>query len=83
MCRAPSTRAFIPIYGVSRDSSGIEIPEKGVDFYQIQDVPHGQVRQFRYYSKVTQAWRRAFVYKLLKLRNRARQQAASDSSSDF
>jgi enterochelin esterase-like enzyme len=28
----------------------------------VKDVPHGEIRQFRYYSKVTQAWRRAFVY---------------------
>lgn len=49
-------------YGSSRQSSGIEIPEKGVDYYEVKDVPHGEVRQLRYYSKVTGAWRRAFVY---------------------
>ena len=34
-------------YGVSRQSSGIEIPETGVDYYQVKDVPHGEIRQFR------------------------------------
>lgn len=55
----PASETF---YGVGRESSGIEIPEKGVDFYQVKDTPHGEIRQFRYYSTVTQSWRRAFVY---------------------
>jgi len=55
----PGSETF---YGSGRMSSGIEIPETGVDFYSLKDVPHGEVRQFRYYSKVTQSWRRAFVY---------------------
>jgi enterochelin esterase-like enzyme len=55
----PASESF---YGVSRHSSGIEIPEAGADYYQIKDVPHGQVRNFRYYSKTAAAWRRAFVY---------------------
>ncbi len=55
----PASRSF---FGVSRDSSGIEIPEKGVDYYQVKDVPHGEIRQFRYYSGVTGSWRRAYVY---------------------
>ena len=28
----------------------------------MQNVPHGEIRLFRYYSKVTQSWRRAFMY---------------------
>lgn len=55
----PASESF---YGVSRHSSGIEIPEAGADYYQIKDVPHGQVRNFRYYSKTVAGWRRAFVY---------------------
>ncbi len=55
----PGSETF---YGSSRQSSGIEIPEKGVDFYEVKDVPHGEMRQFRYYSSVTGTWRRAFVY---------------------
>lgn len=49
-------------YGMSRMASGIEIPEKGVDYYNMKNVAHGQIRQVRYYSDVTKAWRRAFVY---------------------
>ena len=49
-------------FGSSRQSSGIEIPEKGVDYYEVKNVPHGEIRQFRYFSQVTGAWRRAFVY---------------------
>ena len=28
----------------------------------MKNVPHGQIRQVRYYSNVTKSWRRAFVY---------------------
>jgi enterochelin esterase-like enzyme len=55
----PSSQTF---YGMGRMASGIDIPEKGVDFYLPKDVPHGQIRQIRYYSNITKAWRRAFVY---------------------
>jgi len=49
-------------YGASRWGSGIEIPAKDQDFYALKDVPHGQIRQNLYYSKITNAWRRCFVY---------------------
>ncbi|WP_111308198.1 alpha/beta hydrolase-fold protein [Confluentibacter sediminis] len=49
-------------YGMSRWASGIEIPEKNVDYYLPKDVPHGDIRIKYYYSKITQDWRRAFVY---------------------
>jgi hypothetical protein len=49
-------------YGCGRWGSGIEIPAKDQDFYALKDVPHGQIRQNLYYSKVTNAWRRCFVY---------------------
>lgn len=55
----PGSQTF---YGMSRMASGIEIPEKEVDYYNIKNVPHGQTRQVRYYSNITKAWRRAFVY---------------------
>jgi enterochelin esterase-like enzyme len=55
----PGTHAF---YGTSKDSSGIEIPEKGVDYYLPKDVPHGEVRLVWYLSKITGTWRRCFVY---------------------
>lgn len=49
-------------YGMSRWASGIEIPEKEVDFYLPKDVPHGDIRIKYYYSDITQDWRRAFIY---------------------
>jgi enterochelin esterase-like enzyme len=55
----PGTQTF---YGSGRLASGIEIPEKDVDYYLLKDVPHGQVRLVNYYSNITKAWRRAFVY---------------------
>ena len=55
----PASQTF---YGMGRMASGIEIPEKGVDYYTMKDVPHGQIRQIRYYSDITKAWRRALVY---------------------
>lgn len=55
----PASQTF---YGMGRMASGIEIPEKGVDYYNMKNVAHGQIRQLRYYSDVTKAWRRAFVY---------------------
>ena len=55
----PASESF---YGVSKQSSGLEIPEAGVDFYEPKDMPHGEVRERWYHSKTTEAWRRIFVY---------------------
>lgn len=56
----PATRTF---FGSGWDNSAIEIPEgPEVDFYLPKDVPHGQVSQRWYFSKVTGKWRRCFVY---------------------
>ena len=49
-------------YGMGRMASGIEIPTPGEDWWQTKDVPHGEVRERRYFSKTTEAWRRIFVY---------------------
>jgi enterochelin esterase family protein len=49
-------------FGIARESSAIEIPEKGVDFYDVKNVPHGEVREEWYFSKITNLWRRCFVY---------------------
>jgi enterochelin esterase-like enzyme len=49
-------------FGYGKETGGIELPEKGVDFYGIKDVPHGEVRALWYHSKVTGEWRRAYVY---------------------
>lgn len=49
-------------YGASRWGSGIEIPAKDQDFYSLKNVPHGELREKLYFSEITQAWRRCFVY---------------------
>ncbi len=49
-------------YGAGRWGSGVECPAKDQDFYALKDVPHGQIRQNLYYSKVNNATRRCFVY---------------------
>jgi enterochelin esterase-like enzyme len=55
----PASETF---YGTGKQTSGIEVPEKGVDFYLPRDVPHGEVRERWYHSRTTQQWRRIFVY---------------------
>ena len=49
-------------YGASRWGSGIEIPASDQDFYALKNVPHGQLREVRYFSKTSNSTRRCFVY---------------------
>ena len=49
-------------YGAGRWGSGIEIPAGDQDFYALKDVPHGLVSENIYFSTLTNAWRRCFVY---------------------
>ena len=55
----PNTQAY---FGGSKPASGVEVPEPGSTYYSAQDVPHGQVREVWYHSKVTGTWRHALVY---------------------
>jgi enterochelin esterase-like enzyme len=55
----PGSHAY---FGGTRHASAVEIPEPGSTYYSIQDVPHGQVREVWYHSKVTGTWRHALVY---------------------
>ena len=55
----PASESF---YGMGRMASGIEIPFRGGGYYAMNDVPHGDVRIKRYYSPVTNSWRRFFIY---------------------
>ena len=55
----PSSHSF---FGGGKDASGIEIPEPGATYYLPQNVPHGDVREIWYDSKVTGSWRHALVY---------------------
>ena len=56
----PATYTF---FGSGWLNSAVEIPEpSGGEYYQAQNVPHGATRLQWYFSKVTQKWRRCFVY---------------------
>jgi enterochelin esterase-like enzyme len=55
----PSTNAFI---GYGHMCNAFEIPEPGVDFYDLKDVPHGNVLIKNYFAKTANSWRRIFVY---------------------
>jgi enterochelin esterase-like enzyme len=55
----PGSHAY---FGGNRWASAVEVPEAGATYYSIQDVPHGQVREVWYHSKVTGSWRHALVY---------------------
>ena len=55
----PASQSF---YGTGKMASAIDVPEKGVDFYDVKNVPHGAISSKHYYSDVTDNWRRLFVY---------------------
>jgi len=55
----PASETF---YGTGRMSSAIDIPEAGVDFYTIKNVPHGDIRNVVYFSKTTGTWRSMNIY---------------------
>ena len=55
----PNTRTF---FGSSRWMSGIDVPSDDMEFFAAKDVPHGTVREQPYFSTVSKAWRRCFVY---------------------
>jgi enterochelin esterase family protein len=58
-CNDPSSETF---FGWSKQSSGVEVPDPALDFYDAKDVPHGDVRMHWYRSRITGLVRRAFVY---------------------
>ncbi len=55
----PNSETF---YGMSRMASGIEVPFSGDKYYQLKDVPHGDIRIKQYYSKLTHSWRQMYLY---------------------
>jgi enterochelin esterase-like enzyme len=55
----PGTNAFI---GYSHMCNAFEIPEPGVTYYDLKDVPHGNVLIKNYFAKSINSWRRIFVY---------------------
>ena len=55
----PASESF---YGMGRMASGIEIPFAGGGYYANRNVPHGDTRIKKYYSRVTNSWRQCYVY---------------------
>lgn len=55
----PNTKLF---FGSGYWSSGIEVPEAGVDFYLEKKVPHGEIRIEKYDSALTGETRTSYVY---------------------
>ena len=55
----PASETF---YGMGRMASGIEIPYREGEFYALKDVPHGDIRIKRYFSSVTNSWRKMYIY---------------------
>jgi enterochelin esterase family protein len=55
----PGTLMF---YGASRWGSGVEVPAHDQDFYAMQDVPHGNLREVHFFSKVANATLQCYVY---------------------
>ncbi|MGA2554917.1 MAG: alpha/beta hydrolase-fold protein [Verrucomicrobiota bacterium] len=55
----PDTQAFI---GYGHMCNGFEVPSPQETFYDIKDVPHGNVQIKNYFAKTANAWRHIFVY---------------------
>jgi enterochelin esterase family protein len=55
----PATDGLI---GYSHMCNSFEIPDPDGGFYDLKDVPHGNVLLENYYSSVTESWRHIYVY---------------------
>ncbi len=55
----PATNAFI---GYGHMCNGFEIPDPDGRYYELKDVPHGNVVVENYFSKTINAWRHIYVY---------------------
>ena len=55
----PGTVSF---FGAGRWGSGIEIPSKDMDFWQVKNVPQGSVEEKYYWSKATESMLHCYVY---------------------
>lgn len=55
----PASESF---YGMGRMASGFEVPFKGDSYYEIRNVPHGDIRIRNYYSNITNSWRNFYMY---------------------
>jgi enterochelin esterase-like enzyme len=55
----PGTEAFI---GYGHMCNGFEVPDPDGGFYQLKDVPHGNVQIVNYYAMTSNSWRHIYVY---------------------
>jgi enterochelin esterase-like enzyme len=55
----PGTDAFI---GYGHMCNGFEVPDPEGGFYELKDVPHGNVLIKNYFAKSINAWRHIYVY---------------------
>jgi enterochelin esterase family protein len=55
----PGSETF---FGWGRETSGIEVPAKGSEFYDLKDVPHGDIHMHIYRSGWLSSFRTAYVY---------------------
>jgi len=55
----PASETF---YGMGRMASGIEIPFAGGTYYAMRNVPHGDIRIKKYFSRATNSWRQFYLY---------------------
>jgi len=55
----PASETF---YGMGRMASGIEMPFANGGYYALNDVPHGDIRIKKYYSRITNSWRQFYIY---------------------
>jgi len=55
----PNTYAYI---GYGHSCNGFEVPEPGVSWYDVKDVPHGDVLIKNYWAKSTNQWRQIYIY---------------------
>ena len=55
----PANNTFI---GYGHMCNGFEVPEPGVTWYDLKDVPHGNMLIKNYYAKSTNQWRHIYMY---------------------
>jgi enterochelin esterase family protein len=55
----PNVQTFV---GYGHLCNGFEVPDPDGDFYQLKEVPHGNVQIKNYFSKAAKAWRPIYVY---------------------
>ncbi len=55
----PGTLMF---YGASRWGSGVEVPAHDSGFYAMKNVPHGNLREVHFFSKIASATLQCYVY---------------------